>query len=595
MKIEKINYLTLLIVFLLTTLSMNAQSIRRDDFKFKSNYWYWRADGNQSVPTVDNGLLHLKLENAVDTGYCNTEIYDPNEPYSPGTHLRIRLKGSPQHIGSRGWGFWDGSLSSVMTDYDVAWVMQQKGVLTDPEYNWFLFGVDGDSVIDRSTIELSNLINETNWNTYHIVWRSDSTFLYINDSEIFVATNSLPDENMRVDLWIDNRVINIDAPLLFQNYNSTGSELFVDYIELYGENGPSIQRENLESIVLWDSPNTYPNGDNETIWKNYNFETLSSGESLVFITGDAESYGSTENDDDLRIELNGNDYGWDTSESLNGDSENGMGSSVPIVVNLNNGLQNLKLFSDNTPFLRDVIVLSNENGKVIINNSYDETAQQNDSLWKSINFTSTKESNTFFLISGTGYSNDKIRIEIDGEDFTYSGINAIDGNELLGTPKTVVISRDLLAGSHNIKIYKTGSPTLYNIAAYSVPLNKIEIKVLLEGCYQGAGNMSSIIANSNDFPKLQPFNKPPWDYNGTEKISTVPENIIDWVLVELRNNLTNPTKKYYQAGLLRSDGIISNSDGQSLRFLGLDTGSYYLTVYHQNHISIISSNSILIQ
>ena len=107
--------------------------------------------------------------------------------------------------------------------------------------------------------------------------------------------------------------------------------------------------------------------------------------------------------------------------------------------------------------------------------------------------------------------------------------------------------------------------------------------------------MSSIIANSNDFPKLQPFNKPPWDYNGTEKISTVPENIIDWVLVELRNNLTNPTKKYYQAGLLRSDGIISNSDGQSLRFLGLDTGSYYLTVYHQNHISIISSNSILIQ
>ena len=77
MKIEKINYLTLLIVLLLTTLSMNAQSIRRDDFKFKSNYWYWRADGNQSVPTVDNGLLHLKLENAVDTGYCNTEIYDP--------------------------------------------------------------------------------------------------------------------------------------------------------------------------------------------------------------------------------------------------------------------------------------------------------------------------------------------------------------------------------------------------------------------------------------------------------------------------------------------------------------------------------------
>ena len=408
---------------------MNAQSIRTDDFKFKSDYWFFRKDGNQSIPTVNNGLLHLKLENAVQSQYCNTEIYDPNEPYTPGTHLRIRLKGSPQHIGSRGWGFWDGSLSSVLTDYDVAWIMQQKGIQNTAAYNWFLFGVDGNSVYNRSTIELSNLVDETNWNTYHIVWRSDSTFLYINDSEIFVATTHLPDENMRVDLWIDNRVINIDSPWVFQNNNSAGSELFVDFIELYGENGPSIQREYSESIVLWDSPNTYPNGGDQIIWKNYNFETFSSGESLVFITGDAESYGSTENDDDLRIELNSTDYGWNTTESFNGDSENGIGSSIPIKVNLNKGFQNLKLFSDNTPFLRDVIVLSNDNGEVIINESYDEIAQQNDGLWKSINFTSARESNTIFLISGTGFSNDKMKIEIDGEDYTYSGINAIDGNE----------------------------------------------------------------------------------------------------------------------------------------------------------------------
>ena len=31
-------------------------------FQFKSNYWYWREDGNQSIPTVSDGLLKLKLE-----------------------------------------------------------------------------------------------------------------------------------------------------------------------------------------------------------------------------------------------------------------------------------------------------------------------------------------------------------------------------------------------------------------------------------------------------------------------------------------------------------------------------------------------------
>ena len=79
-----------------------AQLLRLDDFQYKNNYWYWRSDGNQSKPITEDGLLKLQLKDAINTEYCNTEIYDPDEYYLPGTQARIRLKTSKIHNGSRG-------------------------------------------------------------------------------------------------------------------------------------------------------------------------------------------------------------------------------------------------------------------------------------------------------------------------------------------------------------------------------------------------------------------------------------------------------------------------------------------------------------
>ena len=101
--------------------------------------------GDQMVisrhPSVKDGLLELKLLNAVDSFYCNTEIYDPTEPYLPGTQVRVRLKCSEIHTGSRGWGFWDGDLDipSLLFDYDVAWVMQQGSDFNSSDYQLVSF------------------------------------------------------------------------------------------------------------------------------------------------------------------------------------------------------------------------------------------------------------------------------------------------------------------------------------------------------------------------------------------------------------------------------------------------------------------------
>jgi len=211
-----INIILYLLIF---NISSIAQVILLDDFQSRSEYWYWRSDGNQTPPKVEYGLLHLQLLNAVDSLYCNTEIYDPTTPYSSGTQVRIRLKATDIHYGSRGWGFWDGHLdiNSLVFDYDVAWVMQQASHQVSSDYNWFLFGVDGNLLTNRKTFELSGFVDETKWHTYNIIWNTNSVDFFIDGDFLFTTNENLPDENMRVDIWIDNRVIPINNPINFTN------------------------------------------------------------------------------------------------------------------------------------------------------------------------------------------------------------------------------------------------------------------------------------------------------------------------------------------------------------------------------------------
>ncbi len=49
-----------------------------------------------------------------------------------------------------------------------------------------------------------------------------------------------------------------------------------------------------------------------------NFSISNAGEALIFITGSAENYGNSFEDDDLKVVLNNFDYGWDSENSFNG-------------------------------------------------------------------------------------------------------------------------------------------------------------------------------------------------------------------------------------------------------------------------------------
>ncbi len=131
---------------------------------------------------------------------------------------------------------------------------------------------------------------------------------------------------------------------------------------------------------------------------------------------------------------------------------------------------------------------------------------------------------------------------------------------------------------------------------------QLGLKVYLEGAFQN-GEMTSSLKDLNLVPSSQPYSGSPWNYDGTETVSSIPEDIVDWVLVELRESAGDASSATadkaisQQAGFLLKDGSVINANECSfgnLKFSVSLTSNLYVVVYHRNHIAAISANPIII-
>ncbi len=140
----------------------------------------------------------------------------------------------------------------------------------------------------------------------------------------------------------------------------------------------------------------------------------------------------------------------------------------------------------------------------------------------------------------------------------------------------------------------TGTNVNTSPAVVSTPCNtcvEVKAKAFLEGAYNEAtGEMRTELTNVMELE--QPYNRSPWDYNGTESVQTIPDNVVDWVLLEIMDGEYNILER--QAALLRNDGTIIDIDGtESVTFYELTANTaYHIVVRHRNHIALLSSNMI---
>ena len=124
---------------------------------------------------------------------------------------------------------------------------------------------------------------------------------------------------------------------------------------------------------------------------------------------------------------------------------------------------------------------------------------------------------------------------------------------------------------------------------------EVRTRVFLEGTYNSqTGLMTTDLANVNLIPANQTYSRPPYNYFGNESVTTNIPNIVDWVLLEARTSISATTVVEQQAGLLRNDGLVVNTDGNiGICFSNLNPDeAYYLVVRHRNHLDIMSREPI---
>ncbi len=116
-------------------------------------------------------------------------------------------------------------------------------------------------------------------------------------------------------------------------------------------------------------------------------------------------------------------------------------------------------------------------------------------------------------------------------------------------------------------------------------------RVLMEGPYRN-GSMQADLLKHNLIPStppdIFPYNLDP--LRAQDSMAVIPKNVIDWVVVELRESLSSKAS-YVKTGFLLTDGSIINPDGKGLISFPdtLSKRQYYVVVHHRSHLSMMTS------
>lgn len=148
----------------------------------------------------------------------------------------------------------------------------------------------------------------------------------------------------------------------------------------------------------------------------------------------------------------------------------------------------------------------------------------------------------------------------------------------------------------------TGIDSIYNNAAGCNNEEEVEaacnntgielnVKVLLQGAYSANNTMNNGL--SEFLPNNQPYDTITWNYYGMEALDSIPNNMVDWILIEIRDSVDYTVINDMRAGILLSDGSIKDTNlVEGLRFYNIDSGYYYIAVRHRNHISVMTGQPV---
>lgn len=118
---------------------------------------------------------------------------------------------------------------------------------------------------------------------------------------------------------------------------------------------------------------------------------------------------------------------------------------------------------------------------------------------------------------------------------------------------------------------------------YAAPA-KVRIKTWLEG-FHALGYLRTDIRAADELPWTSPYPE------AVRTATSLPTNIADWILLELRATATGPPLQQLSY-LLKNDGFLCEMDGSTTTLtLNMPPGTYWLVLRHRNHAAVMSSTA----
>ncbi|MBN1893759.1 S8 family serine peptidase [bacterium] len=112
---------------------------------------------------------------------------------------------------------------------------------------------------------------------------------------------------------------------------------------------------------------------------------------------------------------------------------------------------------------------------------------------------------------------------------------------------------------------------------------RLRARIFLEGPYSASTHLMATTLRSAGFlPLASPYAQ------DARNVAAVPANVVDWVLLQLRET-AGGAAVHSRSAWLRNDGRIVGDDGltETVVFPAM-AGSYFITVSHRNHLSVMS-------
>ena len=165
-----------------------------------------------------------------------------------------------------------------------------------------------------------------------------------------------------------------------------------------------------------------------------------------------------------------------------------------------------------------------------------------------------------------------------------------------GYPGTTEFDMPLLDLSGNSRIMNGIVDIGATESQNALPDMNLNITIMLEGSFAGPA-MATGLNDLGLLPLAQPYDTLPWCYYGSEAVAEIADaDIVDWVLVELRNSAdgpgdaaSNPPVCRAAAFVDKTGKIINTTDGGFLHTRTIDTNNLYVVIYHRNHLPVISA------